>query len=234
MSRPGAGRDERNIVVERDSLFSYGIGRAMNLPSIIEEAYKALRSVFKWGWEHLQLVVNTVTVAIALAVAWQLWFLYGERQLVMFIGAPGSSTAVIGPRITKEIARTRDSNGVNYRIALEPTPENLSIRQRMAYESSRIPLGIIDDGQMSDAGQADELRALLPLEWDYLYVLCSSKLFDEVWNAKHPDLAKVPKTEPVPRTGKAQVETQKSGKPAIKTVGASLGVKGSRTDTPNA
>ena len=178
----------------------------MNLPSIIEEVYKALRSLFKWSRVHGQRVLNAVAVTTALAVAWQFWFSFGERPFVMFIGAPGSSTAIIGPKLVKEIARTRDSNGVNYRIALEPTPDNLSIRERMAFETNRIPLGIVDDGQTAGVGQAEDLRALLPLEWDYLYVLCSHTLLNEVVAAKN----------------KASDEAHKTARPAKK----------SRTKTP--
>jgi|GEM_PF-3149296 len=152
----------------------------MNVPSIIEEAYKALKSLCNWGRRHAQPLLNAVALVTALAVVWQLWFSYGERQLVMFVGAPGSSTAAIGRELVKEISRTRDSRGVNYKIALEPTPENLSIRDRMTYEANRIPLGIVDDGQM----QGDNLRALLPLEWDYLYVLCSHTLLKETADAR--------------------------------------------------
>ena len=95
-----------------------------------------------------------------------------------------------------DFKNTRDSKGVNYRIVLEPTPENLSIRERMAYESNRIPLGIVDDGQMGNADQGDDLQALLPLEWDYLYVLCSRTLLNEVVAAKNEASGEASDTAP--------------------------------------
>ncbi|MSR58471.1 MAG: hypothetical protein EXS05_12595 [Planctomycetaceae bacterium] len=156
----------------------------MNLPSIIQEAYKGLLALFAGGWHSRQHVLNAVAVITAGVVLWQTWFSYGQVQLVMFVGPAGSSTAQVGPRLVEEIAKNRNASGVRYRVSLEPTLENVSISERMAFESSRIPLGIIEDGLGESDGQnGGDLRALLPMEWDYLFVLCSRTLLAEVHEA---------------------------------------------------
>ena len=152
------------------------------LPSLIQEFYKVLQVVIATLWRKRQSVLNLLVVAIAIVVVGQLWYSSEQKQLVMFVGSSGSSSATIGPKIVGQIATTRNPNGVPYNIVLEPTLENIGIPERMTIESNRIALGIIADGQRTDGSleQAGELRVLLPLEWDYLFVLCSRELFERV------------------------------------------------------
>lgn len=150
----------------------------MNIPSLVEALYRALQSFWRLICRHAQSVWNLVTLATAIAVAWGGWLSFGQQQVVLFVGPPGSSTARIGPGMVEEFARTRNANGVNYRASLEPTAGTLSIRERIALESSRIPLGFVEDGHASTL-QSDSLRALLPMDWDYLFVLCRRKFLEE-------------------------------------------------------
>lgn len=153
----------------------------MNLPSIIQEVYRALFSSIIEGWRRRQQLINAVAVITAAVVLWQMWFSYGQLPLVMFVGPPGSSTARVGPSVVEEVAKLRNASGVRYRVAIEPMLENVSISERMTFESTRVPLGIIEDSL--GEGFADEradLRALIPMEWDYLFVLCSRTLLESV------------------------------------------------------
>lgn len=152
------------------------------LPSLIQEFYKVLQVVIATLWRKRQGVLNLLVVAIATVVVGQLWYSSEHKQLVMFVGSRGSNSATIGPKIVGQIAMTRNPNGLPYNIVLEPTLENITIRERMTIESNRIALGIIEDGQRVDGSleEAGELRVLLPMEWDYLFVLCSRELFTRV------------------------------------------------------
>lgn len=161
------------------------------LPSLIEELYKVLRIVIATLWTKRQTALNLIVVFVAAVVVGQLWYSSEHKQLVMFVGSRGSNSATIGPKIVGQIATTRNPNAVPYNIVLEPTLENISIRERMTIESNRVALGIIEDGQRADGSleEAGELRVLLPMEWDYLFVLCSRDLFKraKAANGKDPD-----------------------------------------------
>jgi hypothetical protein len=124
-------------------------------------------------------VINTIAVFTFSVLVAQLWYASSERSLVFFPGSPGSSTSAIGPRIAEQIALAASPGGGRYHIAVESTSDNVSIRERMAAENNRYALGIIEDGNGFERGdnQSDALRVLLPLEWDYLFVLCSPKLY---------------------------------------------------------
>ena len=152
------------------------------LPSLIQELYKVLQVVIGTLWRKRQSVLNLVVVVIAVIVVGQLWYSSEQKQLVMFVGSRGSNSATVGPKIVGQISATRNPNGVPYNIVLEPTLENIAIRERTTIESNRVALGIIEDGQRADGSleEAGELRVLLPMEWDYLFVLCSREHFKNV------------------------------------------------------
>jgi hypothetical protein len=143
----------------------------MNIPSLIEALYGALQSLWRLIHRHGQRAFNLATLALVFAVLWGGWFSLGQQQVVLFVGPPGSSTARIGQDLVERFAATRNANGVNYRVSLEPTAGTFSIRERMGLESTRIPLGFIEDGQ-ANGPHSNTLRALLPMDWDYLFVLC--------------------------------------------------------------
>jgi hypothetical protein len=143
----------------------------MNIPTLIEALYHALQSLWRLIHRHGQKAFNVVTLALVFAVLWGGWFSLGQQQVVLFVGPPGSSTARIGQDLVEKFAATRNANGVNYRVSLEPTAGTFSIRERMGLESTRIPLGFIEDGQ-ANGPQSNNLRALLPMDWDYLFILC--------------------------------------------------------------
>lgn len=161
------------------------------LPSLIQEFYKVLQAASVKLWRNRQQVLNAVVLVIAVIVG-KLWYSSEQKQLVMFVGSRGSSSASIGPKIVKQIAMTPNPDGVPYSIMLEPTLENIGIRERMTFETNRIALGMIEDGLSTSTNhdEGGELRALLPMDWDYLFVLCSRRLFDKV--AK--DIGKPPET----------------------------------------
>ena len=182
----------------------------MNIPSLIEALYGALQSLWRLIYRNSQRAFNLLTLALAFAVLWGGWFSLGQQQLVLFVGPPGSTTARIGQDMVERFAATRNANGVNYRVSLEPTAGTFSIRERMGLESSRIPLGFIEDGQETGP-QTNTLRALLPMDWDYLFIVCrrgwlkdnsitqAKTLFDIV-----PKLAKS-------RSGRIFIGPEKSG-----------------------
>lgn len=143
-----------------------------NIPSVLEALYKSLQALLIWARRHAQLLINLATVLIAATMAAQLWFRSGSIDLVIFVGSPGSSAALLDAQLAKEIMTTHDTRGAYYQVTLESVPDGVSIRERMFGETRRTPLGIVDDGLQ---GRSD-LRALVPLEWDYLYVICHRDL----------------------------------------------------------
>jgi hypothetical protein len=161
------------------------------LPSIVEQVYEALRSTLRWTWDNRQNVLNIAVVITALVLLCQLWLSYGNVHLVLFVGQPGSEMARVGQRLVDRIATTRNSSGVNYRISLEQISESSSIRDRMKSESSRIPLGFVDNSRADNIADDDPLRVLLPLEWEYLYVLCSREFLKHIQKEEALTLAEV-------------------------------------------
>lgn len=151
----------------------------MNLPSILQELYKILLALVMVGWQNRSRVLATITLITAAVVAFHTWHTMGQSQLVLFVGTPGSSTSRIGPVLAEEIRSRPNSNGVDFRIVTEPNLENIGLRDRMATESSRIPLGVVEDAMSSNGRDLIQLRALVPMEWDYLFVLCNRKLVEK-------------------------------------------------------
>lgn len=152
----------------------------MGLPSIVEEGYKALMALLETAGRHLQSVLNALLIAVCIAVSWHLWTSYDQRHFVLFVGPAGSSTAVVGPKLVDAMIRETDGNGSHFAVSLESTPSSISIRERMLFESTRIPMGIIEDGPQSRGESAHQLRALLPIEWDYLFVVCSREFLTRI------------------------------------------------------
>ena len=154
----------------------------MMIPSVVESFYKSLQSLIACLIRHGKVVINLIVIFTFLVVVVQFWYSHSECKLVLFVGSPGSSTSELGMSIADRIRSTASSGGTTYDIAVEATPENISIRERMAAENNRYALGLIEDGNGFESGKekGNSIRALLPLEWDYLYILCSKPLFERV------------------------------------------------------
>lgn len=152
----------------------------MNATPLIQEFYNTLRATLDAAKRNWQRIVNLVAISTGILVICQSWFTYHQRHLVLFVGPAGSSTSVIGPRVVEELQKLRDPSGVNYLVELEQVPEGVSIRERMAVETSRIPLGIIEDSPSMKGNERIEFRALLPMEWDYLFVIFSRSKLAEI------------------------------------------------------
>jgi hypothetical protein len=182
----------------------------MNIPSLIEALYHALQSLGRLAWDNSQKALNLITLALAFAVLWGGWLSFGQQQVVLFVGPPGSSTARVGQDLVERFAATRNANGVNYRVSLEPTAGTFSIRERMALESTRIPLGFVEDGQVTGP-QSANLRALLPMDWDYLFVLCSRKWLREQPISKPQTLFDILSQLKSLRSGRIFIGPEKSG-----------------------
>ena len=182
----------------------------MNIPSLIEALYGALQSLWRLVYRNSQRAFNLLTLALAFAVLWGGWFSLGQQQLVLFVGPPGSTTARIGQDMVERFAATRNTNGVNYRVSLEPTAGTFSIRERMGLESSRIPLGFIEDGQETGP-QTNTLRALLPMDWDYLFIVCRRGWLKENSITKAKTLFDIVPKLAKSRSGRIFIGPEKSG-----------------------
>jgi hypothetical protein len=155
---------------------------------ILNEALTFLQAVLIAGWNRRQSVLNLVTFALVVVFSWQWWFANEGSELVLFVGSPGSSSAAAGPRLLDEIADTDNAQGVKFKIEMEQVPANSSILEQMSFESDRIPLGFVQDSSPSpgdDSSGKGDLQALVPLEWQYLFVLCRTEFLNDIatWEA---------------------------------------------------
>ncbi len=154
----------------------------MSFPSIVQELYKLLLALAARILHNGNFLIKAAAIFALLIVLIQLWYGQSKRSLKLFVGSPGSSTSALGPLIGEQIELTRSPGGATYEISIESTSDNMSIREHMASVRNHYALGIVEDGDgfESSNAQASGLRALLPLEWDYMFVLCSKKLYKKV------------------------------------------------------
>lgn len=158
----------------------------MGNSTLFESIYAFLKIAFIFIRDNIQSLINLASIAGLILLVSHLWFENAKRELVMFVGVPGSSAYGIGVKIADNIEQATNPSGTTYNITVESTPESLSIRERASRERNRISLALVEDGTDSYAGSSNEnpLQILLPLEWDYLFVLASKKLCERA-KVKH-------------------------------------------------
>lgn len=147
----------------------------MSLVELLKNLTPTITSGLIALWNYLtrfRMAVFAVALGLILApLVWQYYSSYFVKQIVILVGPPGSSSARTGERLLSELRETQSQSGVHYQGTLQVTEGFEEIRRLVGQDSTGALIGFALDTRIS----AGNVSSLLPLEYDYLHVLCSQR-----------------------------------------------------------
>ncbi len=146
----------------------------MNASQIIPAIYDFLTSIVRFMWVRHRVVLDALFLAVTVTVAWMLWS-DSSPDVVVYVGPRDSASARAGRDVVAELRRTESPSGVHYRVRMEYTTGFEDIRQRLENSVDGIAIGFLSEVENTQGdvdGKRGSLKALLPLDWDYLHVMC--------------------------------------------------------------
>lgn len=102
---------------------------------------------------------------------------YLEQEIVILVGAPGSSSERLGERLKNSLTEVTNQFGWTYRVRTEPTNGFEEIRRRLQTDVKGKLVGF----QIDSRANTHDLRILYPMDFDYLHVLCNKRFLE-----RHP------------------------------------------------
>ncbi len=138
--------------------------------------------VFSWLRTHWlwALVVLGFGVAILNGLTW--YQSYYDKRFVILTGPPGSSSWRSAGRIAAKLGETQRTPGINYSVRMRETNGSRDVEEQIRGDRSGQLIGFTDNGSV----HPDELRTLLPLDYDYLHVLCRKNFLNNSFAAHAP------------------------------------------------
>lgn len=134
---------------------------------------KSLARVVSQHWRFLLFVVVAVGAVYGILEWYRAEF---SREIVVLAGPPGSSGARMAKRIADSIRTTERVPGVRFAVRIDDTSGLYDMVERVRNNQEGNIVGF--DTDRSD--HAKDLRTLVPLDYDYLHVLCRTRfLVDE-------------------------------------------------------
>ncbi len=146
----------------------------MNPSQIIQAVYDFTKSILRILRQQHRVVLDALFLTVAIVVCWMLWT-GSSSDLVVYVGQRDSSSARAGKSIAAELRRTASPSGVPYRVRLVNTNGFEDIRQSVENSVDGIAIGFLSEIENKQGDTEDKrgpLSALLPLDWDYLHVMC--------------------------------------------------------------
>ncbi|MFN0051651.1 MAG: hypothetical protein ACKV0T_05640 [Planctomycetales bacterium] len=147
----------------------------MNPSQIIPALFDFVKSILRIAWVRHRVILDAMTVAAVGAVCWLFWR-GASPDVVVYVGPPDSSSARAGLEVVSELRNTESPAGVRYRARVEYTNGFDDVRQRLQTSNDTIAIGFLSELESRQTDGEDQRRALsvlLPLDWDYLHVMCS-------------------------------------------------------------
>ncbi|RPI81523.1 MAG: hypothetical protein EHM42_10485, partial [Planctomycetaceae bacterium] len=138
------------------------------LRNALPVAIDALRRIQSWGAAHARLLF---TLPAVMFTVWTLLFLYQrsfQKEIVLLTGPAGSSSWYVGNRIGSELQQSQQLPGINYAVRIESIGGFEATETRISADVEGSTIGFLQNR----ARDSSSLRTLLPLDYDYLHVLC--------------------------------------------------------------
>lgn len=141
---------------------------------IIFSGYKTIRLWYRthrrWVWSAL--------VCGAVIFCGLVWYqAHYHKTIVILTGPRGSSSWRCSKRIADRLADTQRIPGINYTVRTRDTNGSRDVDEQIRGDRDGQLIGFTDNG----SDHPGELRTLLPLDFDYLHVLCRRKFLEELF-----------------------------------------------------
>lgn len=125
------------------------------------------------------IAIGSIALALLVTNAWSTYDSWRVREVQFLSGPGGGSTTDVAQRISDHAAR-RSSGvlGTKYHIRVQATDGYEENRRRIGQDQEGLTIGFAHDG----FGDASNIAILVPLEWNYLQILCTRGFRDSVLN----------------------------------------------------
>ena len=107
-----------------------------------------------------------------------------SEEIVILTAGRGTSSWRSADRVAQELRGKARVAGVNFLARVEETTGAAEIRQRLQNDRNGNLVAYFCDEHQSPDADNDKLRALLPLDYDYLHILCRVNVIAGVLNTK--------------------------------------------------
>lgn len=130
---------------------------------------------------HSGALLASAIVVLAVMTAWSWYLQWRTTEFVVLVGPGGGGSINHAKRIGRKIADQSSPYGAAYAVRIESTDGSEDIRKQISEDRDGNLIGFAHDG----FGNSENVRILLPLDKNYLFVLCR-KQFSEQTLKKSP------------------------------------------------
>ncbi len=154
----------------------------MNPSQIIQAVYDFIKTMLKVVWMRQRVVFDILFLVVAATVGWMVLSDFSPA-IVVYVGPRDSASARAGKSVVTELRHTLSPSGIPYRVRIENTTGFEDVRQNVENTIDGIAIGFLTEVENRQGDGDDKtgpLSALLPLDWDYLHVICRTGFLREI------------------------------------------------------
>ena len=129
-----------------------------------------------------RVVLDILFLVVAATVGWMVLSDFSPA-IVVYVGPRDSASARAGKSVVAELRHTLSPSGIPYRVRIENTTGFEDVRQNIENTIDGIAIGFLTEVENRQGDGDDKtgpLSALLPLDWDYLHVICRTGFLREI------------------------------------------------------
>ena len=127
---------------------------------------------------HSGALLASAIVVLAVMTAWSWYLQWRTTEYVVLVGPGGGGSIDYAKRIARKIVDQSSPLGAAYNVRVEGTDGSEEIRKRISEDNDGNLIGFAHDG----FGNSENVRILLPLDKNYLFILCRKQFLTETLN----------------------------------------------------
>jgi hypothetical protein len=154
----------------------------------------------------MALVLSAIAV-LAITTLWSIYQQWRITDYTILVGPGGGMLEDDARRIKTKVENNSSPIGAAYRVSVQPTEGFEEIRRRINADETGRLIGFSHDG----FGNAENVRILLPLDKNYLYILCRRDFLKESLSDPPPKSPTFADVAPKLRPGRCALGPPNSG-----------------------